>query len=167
MLLYTFDTCHWTIGLQHSKYDSHNQDINGHIDPTFLHKSIKIQPTAIFTSQIIAKYIPKTNVLFKCHLYSTYTNFFRCRYETTISVYKLHKIQCNYQGCHKHWYTYMSHYLHMPMNKYVHHIAHVHPTTLITYSLHVDPTLLYKEVKQNKQVSTLFTKQASTLFTKL
>ena len=38
---------------------------------------------------------------------------------------------CNQQCYHKHWYWYMSHHWHMPLNKYTCHIKHVCPTTYI------------------------------------
>ena len=50
--------------------------------------------------------------------------------------------QCNQQHDQEHWYTYISHYWHMPLNKYVCHTAHVCPMTY-PHTLHIDPTVLH------------------------
>ena len=43
--------------------------LKGHIDATFLHKYTKIQPTLMFTSDVIAMYVPTTNM---AYIYATY-----------------------------------------------------------------------------------------------
>ena len=45
--------------------------INGYTDQSFLHICAKTQPTAIYTSQVIAKYVLETNMNTKlsiCHM---------------------------------------------------------------------------------------------------
>ena len=45
-------------------------------DLTFLSIPTKIQPTATPISHTIAKYVPETNMPFKCHMYVTYTSIY-------------------------------------------------------------------------------------------
>ena len=61
--------------------------LNGHIDPKYLPISTKIQPPATATLQTITKYVPETNMSLKCYKYVTYTNYFMCKHETTVSIY--------------------------------------------------------------------------------
>ena len=59
---------------------------------------------------------------------------------------------CNQLWHHKHCYTYISHYWHMPLNIYSCHIRHVFSTVLVICSLHVDPTVQQIYVKQNNKL---------------
>ena len=45
-------------------------------------------------------------------------------------------IQSNQECHHKHWYTYISHYWQMSLNKYACHIICVFPNTLLLYSIY-------------------------------
>ena len=58
-----------------------------------------------------------------------------CTSEKT--VWNIHLIwtQCNKKCDQEHWYTYISHYRHMPLNKYIFHIA--------TYMSHCTSTVVY------------------------
>ena len=49
------------------------------------------------TTHITTKYVPKTNMLFKCQINVICANYFMCRYETNISVYIPHM---NYNTFH-------------------------------------------------------------------
>ena len=52
------------------------------------------------------------------------------------------------QKCHhKHWYTYISHYWHMPLNKYTCHIWYMDPTALTPYTT-CRPIWLHTSQKQ-------------------
>ena len=46
-------------------------------------------------------------------------------------------IQCNQQCDWEQWYTYISHYWHMTLNKYAFKIAHICPTALLLWSIYV------------------------------
>ena len=58
-------------------------------------------------------------MLLKCHIHVMYAKYFIHRYKATMSVYI------------PHWYTYISHYWHIPMKKYTYHSSHVCPTTCL------------------------------------
>ena len=51
--------------------------------------------------------------------------------------------QCNHQCDYKYWYTYISHYWHMPLNMYACHIAYVCPTALLLWSTYRPNTRAY------------------------
>ena len=55
----------------------------GHIEPTLLHKCALTQATAIFTSHVIAMYVPV-----KFHLYAKYTNLIMCTWHSCVSINK-------------------------------------------------------------------------------
>ena len=59
--------------------------LNENIDPTYLPKSTKIQPTATAILQIIANYVPETNMPSS----AKYAYYLMCRYQTTndLSIY--------------------------------------------------------------------------------
>ena len=70
-----------------------------------------------FIYHAINIYVPATNKPLKCHRYSTYANYFACRYETTMSVYLPNMNSMHEKYCHDHWHVYIPHYLQMPHEK--------------------------------------------------
>ena len=58
-------------------------------------------------------------------------------------------IYCNQQCNHMNWYTYISNYWHMPLNKYAWHMTHVCPTALIMLSTCWPHITVY--ISQNQQ----------------
>ena len=83
----------------------------------------------------------------KCHIYATYANYVIFRYETSTSVQ-----QCD----QKNWYTSISHYWYMPLNKYAFHIPNVsHYTVTVVYT-HT-PLLLQISKKYNQPQQLLHT----------
>ena len=87
----------------------------GNIDSTLLHIPNKIQLTATATSDIVAKYVQETNMPLKCHIYQLHY--------VQISENSVSTTHHNQKCLHRHWYTYISHYWHMSLNKYASHIA--------------------------------------------
>ena len=69
------------IWLPHSKYSSHSQHAMWTYRPNILHLHVKIQPTATFISQVIAKYLPETYMHHKLDIYAIYAKYFICIYE--------------------------------------------------------------------------------------
>ena len=112
-------------GLPPCKCESHSFMLNGHIDPTHLPISTKIQATAMNTLQIIGKYVPN-NMPLKCHIYMPDMPITSCADMRLLCQYiYLILILCNQQCCQEYYYTYISHYWHMPLNKYAFHITHI------------------------------------------
>ena len=60
--------------------------LGGNIDPTYLPKSTKLQPSATATSQINTKHVSEINLPLRCQIHVTYANYSICRYGTVISV---------------------------------------------------------------------------------
>ena len=79
---------------------------------------------------IIAMYMP-TNMPLKCHIcqlvHTPTWNF--------VTTYILHMTSFKPQCDQTHWYTYISHYWHMPLNNYACHIGYMCPTALLQYSV--------------------------------
>ena len=129
----TYIWCHWTnmtSSLQIWSTMPRAIMLNGHIDPSYLHISVNIQPTTISASCVNA-YMDKQQICLSiCHIYKlvhvhTWHNF---HYKYLIWTHS------NQQSDQKHCYTYISYYCHMPLNKYVCHIAYMsHCTTTVVH----------------------------------
>ena len=70
--------------------------LNGQINPALLYMSMKIQPTATDTSQIIAKYVPENkyapqipNICYICQLLYVHIS------DNYVSIYTSHKLTGN------------------------------------------------------------------------
>ena len=72
--LYTYLNITEQIWLPHCNHQPQSLYPTCDIEPSFLHKYAKTQPTAISISHAIAKYGPATNMHLKCHIYVTYVN---------------------------------------------------------------------------------------------
>ena len=106
--------------------------LNRHIDPTFLHKSTRIRFYIYLT----------------CYCYVWANNKYALLIPHIGHICKLLHIEirqlcqnicliCTYsnQECdHTHWYAYISHYWHMPLNKYAWHTAKISPFNTTTLS---------------------------------
>ena len=83
----------------------------------------------------------------KCHIYSTYVNYFMYRYEITMAVNMPHRnspIKNVTRGTGIHtFHTYW----HMSLNKYAHHIAHICQMPPYYCTLHIDLKLLHLFIK--------------------
>ena len=87
----------------------------------------QMQPTAICTPHVIAMNWSVTNMPLKCHTYNFHLHILH-NY-VSINQYKYFiRSPCNQQCDKVHWYTYLSHYLHMPLKKYTCDIGHTCPT---------------------------------------
>ena len=78
----------------------------------------KHQQNATFSCHAITIYVPKTNVLHKCHIYAKYANYLMCRLRQLYQYIYFIRTQCNQQCDQGHQYTYISHPWHIPLNKY-------------------------------------------------
>ena len=87
---------------------------------------MSVKKSATLFNYAITIYVPATNMPLKCHIYATHTNYFIYRYEN--------------------WYTHISYYWHLPLNKNFCHIAHVCPTALLI-NLHTDSLVLHISIK--------------------
>ena len=74
-------------------------------------------------------YVPTTNMSLKCHIYKLVHMQIWHNYIRMCLIWT----HCNQLCDHKHWYTYITHYWHLPVNKYVCHTAYMSPTTLLLY----------------------------------
>ena len=90
------------------------------------------------------KYVPQMPQI--CHM---------CTWDNCQYIYPIWT-QCNQQCHNKHWYTYISHYWHIPLSLYAYHITYISTTALLqsTYTLH---TTAYVTTTNN-QVDFEFTK---------
>ena len=118
-----------------NKYDCHITNMShkaimlyGDIDPTFLNTSATTQPTAMSTLQIIAMYGLATHM----PLNMPHTQISECTPVKQPCQYKYLTWTCCNQWCdQEHWYTYVSHYWHMPLNKLACDIVLIWSTALL------------------------------------
>ena len=125
--------------------------LNGHIDPTVLHTSTKIQPTASYFThncQICSwnKYASQMPYISHiCQLFHVHMRHL-CQY--------LHHIHthCSPECDQRHWYTSISYYWHMPLNKHAYDTVCVHPTSFllqISYRPHITANINKKSTNYN------------------
>ena len=72
-----------------------------------------------------------------------------CQYICFIQTY------CNQQYDHKHWYTYISHYWHMSLNKYTSHTMHVCPTVQLLWFAYRPYIIAHTSPKKKQQQQTI------------
>ena len=95
-------------------------------DPTLLHIQLKTATNCNFHLPCY-DYVP-IDMLIKYHTCQVLHVHIWYNYA---HIYTLYELDANNNMDQEHWYTYISHYWHMPWNKYACHTAHICPTSFL------------------------------------